>query len=293
MDKVTWRGTPGVGDFMMALNCVHLHAYETSQKVNLEMHWEHDEDYYHHFEDPETIVERMEYIHNLYHDKDMVEVTHVFNSQGRYSDWSYWDDIITDPDGSRRCITKRRDKSRFWFESGRYSDDPGKGPPPNNWLFREDLINTPTQKNKVVIWRPTFNAEMPRYWKRVLTNDQWERIISKLRSGGLNIVELSYRTPVREAVYHIATSRMVVCYDGMWHYIARNFSRPTAVISGEGITKYHTPNAIRYDPTLEKEPSIHMAIEEINNLLGDTKRQSRTYYEKVKYIYGDLVDDYS
>ena len=65
-EKVSWRGTPGVGDFMWALNSCYAYAIRDNVYVDLEMHWEHGEDYYHHFEDPETIIERMEYIPNRF-----------------------------------------------------------------------------------------------------------------------------------------------------------------------------------------------------------------------------------
>ena len=78
MEYVSWRGTPGVGDFMWALNCVHNYCYTQNKQVTLEFHWEHDEHHLHHFEDPETIIERLEYMHNFYHRKDDVQVKHVY-----------------------------------------------------------------------------------------------------------------------------------------------------------------------------------------------------------------------
>lgn len=296
MEKVTWRGTPGVGDCMWALNVCHLHAYETNSKVNLEMHWEHGEDYYHHYEDPETIVERMKYIHNLYHDKDMVEVTHVFNSQDRYSDWSYWDDVGEHKgDGRNRVFTIKRDKARFHFENGKYNDQPGHKAPPNQWLFRQDVIDNDLlyDGRKIVIWRAKFNAEIPRGWKRRLTDDAWDSIISKLRREGLNIVELTYRTPIREALFHIRTCRQVLCYDGMWHYIARDLCKAMGVVSNEPITKYHTPTAIRYSSNIDRFPNIHWSIDNIPDMLGDTKRQAKVWLDKQKYIYGDMIDDHA
>ncbi len=284
MEKVTWRGTPGVGDFMWALNCVHLHAYQTNTKVNLEMHWEHSEDYLHHFEDPETIIERMQYIHNFYHRQDDVKITHVFNSNGRYADWSFQDDIVKEDDGRKRIQANSRTKNRFEFESGRYSDTPGEDAPENDWLFRKGAFQE-IDKNKVVIWRPTFNAEIPRTWKRLLTDRQWDDIIKKLRRQGLNITELTYRTPVREAMYHIATCRLVFCYDGMWHYIAKNFAKPLAVISSEQVTKYHTPHAVRISPSEDDEINIRDWMGDIPELLGHPKKKATKYLEKMKIIY--------
>ena len=284
MEKVTWRGTPGVGDFMWALNCVHLHAFQTKTKVNLEMHWEHGEDHLHHFEDPETIIQRMHYIHNFYHRQDDVVISHVFNSDGRYSDWSFREDIVPDDDGQVRIKASDQPKNRFHFESGRYLDTPGHSAPKNDWLFREDAFQN-TDKNSIVIWRPTFNAEIPRTWKRILTNQQWDDIIKKLRRQRVNITELTYRTPIREAMYHIARCRLVLCYDGMWHYIAKNFAKPLAVISSEGVTKYHTPHAIRISPMEDDEINYRDWMGDIPELLGKPKRKSLQYFDQMKYIY--------
>lgn len=273
MQKVTWRGTPGVGDFMWALNSCHHYAYHYNTKVNLEMHWDHDEDYLHHFEDPETIIERMHYIHNFYHRKDDVEVTHVFNSRGRY----YYS-----PEDQKKI----RNKNRYWFESGVYGEGISDRTPITNWLFRRDSMRVPI-KNKVVIWRPTFNAEQPRYWKRILTNDDWQGIIEKLRRRGMNITELTYRSPISEALFHISEARLVLCYDGMWHYIAKNFATPTVVVSHEKITRYHTPNAIPASPRESDQNNIYWWMDNMADMFGHAKKKAIRYKDKMRYIYED------
>ena len=286
MELITWRGTPGVGDFMWALNCAHNYCYHNNIKVNLEFHWEHDENHLHHFEDPETIVERLEYLHNFYHHKDDVTVTHVFNSDGRYTDWSYNDDLVSEDDGNVRIAAIRRpNKSRFWFQSDKYSDKEGSPPPDSNWIFREDAFRD-IDKNKIVIWRPTFNAEVPRTWKRRLTNDDWDDIISSLRQAGLYVVELTYRTPVSEALYHISTCRLILSYDGMWHYIARNLCRPMVVVSDEGITKYHTPNCIRANPDKNQDHNIFWWVDNIREMLGHSKKKAIEFEQRMREYHG-------
>ena len=98
MEIISWRGTPGVGDFMWALNCAHNHAYETGTKVELEFHWEHDESHNHHFEDPETIIERCDYLHSFYNRQDDVTIKHVYEAYSRYRDWKFGDDIVEEAD---------------------------------------------------------------------------------------------------------------------------------------------------------------------------------------------------
>ena len=269
---VSWRGTHGVGDFMMALNCCHRHAFDRDVHVNLEMHWDHGEDHYHHFEEEETIIERMNYIHNFYQHQDQVTVTHVFNSRGKY----YYDPKI------RKRI---RNKNRFSFSDGHWSDKKGNPIPRNSWLFREEITNREIDQKKIVIWRATFNAELASGWKRTLTNRDWDGIINRFRRQGLNVVELTYRTPVSEAMYHISTCRMVICYDGMWHYVAKNCARPMVVVSGEGITKYHTPNAIRAHGDRKKEHNIFWWVKRPRRLLGHTKTKAVEYLKNNSNIY--------
>ena len=272
MEKVTWRGTAGVGDFMWALNVCHLYAYQNNVEVNLEFHWPHEPDYLYHFEDPETILERLDYINKFYHRRGDVDISHRWNGESdRY-------EPVTDKNRNVEY------KTRYWFESGKYLDS--GPPPPNEWLFRQDAFKTRNQK-KVVIWRPLFNAETPRLWKRRLTNDHWEGIIKKLRREGMKVVELTYRTPVSEAFYHLSDARLVICYDGMWHYIAKNFATPMIVISRGGITKYHTPNAIRASDNPEEKYSIFYWMDRFDVLLGHSKKKAIEYYDRVKYIYED------
>lgn len=279
MELVTWRGTPGVGDFMWALNSAHHYAYTQNVKVILEMHWEHHKDYLHHFEDPETIIQRMNYIHNFYHRQDDVKIKNVFAKKTRYSDWKYADDLVRQDDGRYRVAAIPRKKNRFWFESGFYLDKEGATAPISDWVFRKDAFRE-TISNKVVIWRPTFNAELPKTWKRMLTNDEWDGMIDLMRRRGLNVIELSYRTPISEVIYHISTCRQIVCYDGMWHYVGRNFCKPMIVISNEGISKYHTPNAIVSSPIYDDENNIFWWVNNIREMLGHSKRKSNDYYKK-------------
>lgn len=272
-ENVSWRGTPGVGDFMMALNAVHYYSWKARKQINLEMHWDHAEDYIHHFEDPETIIERMEYIHNFYHDKEAVNVFHAFESRGKF----YYDT-------SNKRERNRIDKNRWDFESGIYTNPPRK--PITDWLFRKDAFK-PTVNHKCVIWRPLFNAEPPRTWKRLLTNWDWDIIIEQLARAGLDVVELTYRTPISEALYHISNARIVICYDGMWHYIARNLCVPTMVVSHEGVTKYHTPHCLKVSHHRMQPDNIFELTKKQNiaDTLGRAKLLASEYYNNMKVMY--------
>lgn len=288
-ELVTWRGTPGVGDFMWALNSCHRYAADHNvRKINLELHWEHGEGYLHHFEDPETIIERCDYIHNFYHQQDRVEIHHIFNADGRYRDWKYADDVVNENGVNRvKAVNAHGQKNRFWFQSGFYNDDRGSPAPNNDWIFRQDAFQEYNPK-RIVYWRPTWNAEKPRTWKRLFDNNDWEQLIIHFKAMGFEMHELSYRTPASEAMYLISTARMVICYDGIWHYVAKNFARPLAVISGEGVTKYHTPNALRLNPeTHYDDRNVWWWIEHTGDLLGHTKNKAVDYENRMSQYYGN------
>jgi hypothetical protein len=92
-------------------------------------------------------------------------------------------------------------------------------------------------------------------------------------------------------MYHISTARMVLCYDGMWHYIARNLLTPMVVVSTEGITSYHTPHAVKVSGVekyaTETKNYIFEYIKDIPHMLGQTKKKSRWLNENIKRIFND------
>ena len=200
---------------MMAYNCAHHWSAENSQSLILRLHWFHDKDHLHHPEDPETIVDRAEYILGLYLKAD-VHVEHVFNSN------------VSELKNTETRTDWLNPRSSRWT---------------NEWSFDPSVILS-KKEDKVVIWRPLFNAEPPRLWKRRVPNEKWDGLISHLKLLGYDVIELSYRTPIREATYHINTCNFVICYDGMWHYIAKNFRTPMFVSSNDSITRYHTRHAV-------------------------------------------------
>lgn len=273
--KIRWRGTWGVGDFMQALNASHNYCFENKTTVNLEMHWRHGEDYLHHPKDPETIIERMDWMHTNYHRQDDVTVTHVFNSEL----FPY------------ENMDNTKGKKRYFFEDDTIDN------PDTDWIFKPESF-VPKRK-KIVIWTPTYNSQKPRTWKNFLTEDDWSGIIKLLTWEGWILVELTYRTPIRDAFKQISEADFIVCYDGMWHYIARNFGKPMFIPSWEGVTDYNTPNAIR-KPVIDlrdyknnAKAVIKVGRKEVKDFFADgganfepnlteMKEKSTNYLDKIK-----------
>lgn len=68
-DTIKWRGHYGVGDFMYGLNTAYYLTNLLKFKVNIDFYWDYDDEYYFHCEDPETILERFDYLHSFFYKK--------------------------------------------------------------------------------------------------------------------------------------------------------------------------------------------------------------------------------
>ena len=239
--KIAAKMTPGMGDLMSAMNIAHMRSLYLQDKVNLELHWYHDKDFLYHFEDPETIVERFEYINNFYFKKFVeVEVTHIFNSTDTKLHFNRYDNFI------RKRIdvdSKKREKFRF-----------------NDWFFRTDIDKTPVD-GKVVLWTPVWNAQDPRNFKIPFPKENWDQVKDILSMQGYDIIEIDYRTPISEVFYHIRTAEVCLCYEGMWHYIAKNMAKPMIVLTKDNITNYHTPDALIYKVRKAEDHSLRFFYE--------------------------------
>lgn len=231
--EVWFKGTPGVGDFMYALNIAYLRSYITGKQIKLRFFWFHKEDFLFHFEDPETIIERLHYIEKFYRKKGTdVVIEHEFESKN----YKIWHDRFYHYDRKM----KKTDPRLYDYKH-------------NDWVFNDAILNSPTMEDKIVLWRPTFNAQPPRHFKNPFTNFEWAEIIDMIREfHGYRVVELDYRTPISEVLYHIRTCKMTISYEGMWHYIAKNCRKPMVVICDDPITRVHTPDALIYNPRERK-----------------------------------------
>lgn len=253
METIHWRGTWGVGDFMWALNVAHHWQKFYDPQVKLVMHWPHLEDHRETPKDPETIIERFNWLHKRYWVDKPISVEHEYQSQ------------LFD----RNSMSGDKKKKRYYFESGYWHNAP-----PQEWLFAPEELRksrNDIKEKKIVYWTPTHNSATPRKWKRLLTNDDWCDIIKALSGEGWDCIELTYRTPVEVAYNQIRNARLVLCYDGMWHKIARNFCKPMIIPSKQSVTRYNTPTAIR--ATTKEE--FYRLIENLDIEFAETRANNQ------------------
>ncbi len=235
---------------MTTLNLVHRFCYDNNCSANITFYWPSPKGFLYYFDDVETEWERIEYIKTLYFNPRLVSTSHTFNHP----------------------IRKRLKSNHLLLDNEPYP----WGTKDSNWRF-EDSLRLPVRNNKVVIWSYLHNASRPKDWKTAIGN--WHEIPNTLDALGYDVVELTHRTPIREAVWHINTCEFIVSYDGMWHYISKNFAKPHFVTSNGWFTKIHTPQAIMLNREDMVLPSLYQVentnvfkrAEKYRNFLGNIK----------------------
>ena len=227
------KGTPGIGDAMYALNLAYSRSFMYQHKITLMFKWYHDRRFNFHMEDPETIIEKIHYLQHFY-SKDFtdVKVEHIFNCD----DTKLW---VDRHQGLHRKMLKNN-SHKFKYNDWHFAD----------WCRKEVI------PKKIVMWNQTGNANLPRGYKRPFDREDWNHAQDLMDMQGWDVTEIDYRTPVREAFWHINTCEATISYEGMWHYIAKNFQKPMIVLTKDLITNHHTPNALIYKVPKVKEHSI-------------------------------------
>ena len=234
-DTINVRGTVGAGDFMYLLNVAYFRSFLLQKRITINYNWFHSEDYLYHFEDPETIIERLNYAHNFFlKDSTDVVINHVFNSEDTKLYHDFYNGYL------------RGGKVREFYDIyPRY----------NEWAFRD--IGAKTVPGKIVMWTQVSNSAPPRDWKRPFDKEEWDYVKTLIELQGYNVVQIDYRTPISEVFYHISTCQCTVSYEGMWHYVAKNFHKPMIVLTADGITRWHTPDALIYEVDKNHRHEFH------------------------------------
>ena len=268
--NIKWRGTWGIGDAMMALNVAHNYSFTYDTPVKLEMHWPHDEDFILDKRDTQTIVEQQKFLHDQYYQNDRVELTHVFKTTLFDYSVPYVEDM-------------RKDKARWYFDEIvnrniiKFMDWPFKDiPKPKNSFMIEDNL-------KGVCWTPMHNSEPPKEWKRQLTEEDWKLSKDRFKTVA-ELEELSYRTPVQNAFQIIKECDFIFCYEGMWHFIARNFAKPIVIQSGEKVTEQNTPQVKRLHT---REDYLEWLNRPMRTNITGLQNRARDYYNKLIKYYED------
>jgi hypothetical protein len=157
-----------------------------------------------HFEDYETVLDVHTYLHNMVEfPKYKINFNHII-------DYAPKDKI-----------------KNSLFE---YCIEPSTG----HFKFRNNLK---TKKNKICFWGFDKNLSSTQRFSIVHTDvvnqtyDDWIKIRTFLESH-YDVVEISYRTPIREVFYHLSTCEFSIGYAGAFHKLSIYLQKPNILIKG-------------------------------------------------------------
>jgi hypothetical protein len=161
----------------------------------------------------------------------------------------------------------------------------------NTWFFQKRFFECKQYKNLVVIWRTKFiSSDYPKF-KDSYDSSYWDLIIPILKMQNFEVVEVDHRTSIREVFHLIASCRLIVCYNGMYHYIAKNLMKPMVVMGDSTIINMHNPQAVHFHAP-HKDPSERDILDYLLNMrrnLGhlDGKVRKLKHHQWV-HVFGEI-----
>lgn len=186
--KIDWRGGIGYGDFLTGLAYAHNCKLKYKTDIKFVLHWNHSKNYKPSTQDPETIIERCNYIGSLF--PNDISILHKTDSLVPY-----------------RYINNLHENN------------------PVHGMYNLNLSST-IYKNVIVTWRSSSNLTPVGKSKDPLTDIEWEYLYDWLRDLGYEIVEVTYRTPIKEVVDICKKCVGGIGYDGMIHQIFKLIQKP-------------------------------------------------------------------
>lgn len=191
MLDVEWATGVGYGDFVTGLGYAHTSRLKYQVPVNIKFHWFHSKDYLFDATDPETIVDRCNYVESILKPLPGVTVTHEFDSKFPH---------------------------RFINQLDEFN--------PLHGLWYSKLKNEETRD--VVLWTSRHNKTFPGVSKDPAYK-VWDKIIDRLELYNYNVKEVTYRTPVEEKIELIRTCAFGIGYDGLAHQLFKFMWKPVIV----------------------------------------------------------------
>lgn len=205
--KIHFKANEGYGDFITGLCYAHNASIKYQIPVEIVFHWPNDKNYLFSSLDTETIYYRFEYVINKLKKADNLSISHNFNS-----------------------------KPNFRYFNNLEHDNPLHG----FWSLRKPVkIN----RGLVALWRSKYNTSFPGRHKDPFYK-YWDDIIKSLTLEGYTVKELTYRTPIAEAMSAISSCEFGIGYEGMVHQLFKVTWRPLIVASERlELSKLLTPQA--------------------------------------------------
>lgn len=243
MLDVKWGTGNGYGDFVTGLGYAHTSAIKYEIPVHIEFYWHHSKNHLFSPLDPETIVQRCDYIKSIMRPLPQVSVSHRFNADSTF---------------------------RFYNQLDEWN--------PMHGLWYTSLPEK-TEKKHVAIWTTDFNISFPGSHKDPV-NKRWNDIRTKLSDYVLE--EITYRTPVREAIEIVNRCEFGIGYDGLAHQLFKFMWKPLFVFC----TRKHLNNVIIPQAILFENVNDFMD-KEVENMLVLAKAK----VDKIKNEHLDYMNE--
>ena len=231
---------------------MYYHAHNFTGDINLNLFWLPKELLMRtHYEDVESWIEKHDYLTRKLNIAGDINISHYVTKQKKMYNLEIYkaDEIIK--------------------LSGPYIRKTYKLP--NKPIFKTNLQ---TQKNKVCFWRydknrlahhrgPDHKNYFEAWYKdNTYTADEWCKIYDFLNEN-YNVVEIEYRTPIREVFYHLSTCEFVVGYGGMYHVLSDYLDNPMiSILNPRNPINLRLPTA----HTLQYEHVCLPTIDQITDL---------------------------
>lgn len=205
---IPWKGKIGYGDIISPICYAHNLADKHTMDVDLVFRWPHGPDHKFHEDDPETLMERADYIArwvrpSLY---QRVNVSHEYDQEMKHNHENYVDDG-----------------------------------PCHNTRFHQQRTALVTEQKRIVVVHSMNNKEQfqdydpGKTWKDPLgcgpNGTHWPMITRKLSNMGYQLHEIDYRTPIEKAVSTMQRAWLLIGYHGSATWLGKFMGMPMVIFS--------------------------------------------------------------
>lgn len=242
MFHIQFRSAEGYGDFITGLSYAHSSVLKYQRPVNITFHWPNAKDHLLSKIDKESILYRFNHILEWMKPVEGLTIDHKFKSS---PPWRFINEL-----------------EEFNLVHGL-------------WYPSKTL---PTDENLVVYWSSRHNLEFPGYHKDPLY-DQWDQVVQSLESLGYNVVEVTYRTPIKQTMDLMARCKFGIGYEGMIHQLFKVLWKPTIIASQRvELTRLLCPHShiiTSYDDFINTD--LHKMIRNSQKLLKQYEEKLEQY----------------
>lgn len=246
--NIEWRSNEGYGDYITGVNYAHSSTIKYQRPVKINFHWPNPKDSLFSEKDFETIQYRFDETIKYLKPVDTLTIEHTYNSKPSY---------------------------RFINELEEFNPVHGL------WYTKEKLDS---EHGLIAHWSSIHNATFPGHHKDPLYN-HWNELVKKLRSIGFRVEEITYRTPIKEAMEILTRCEFGLGYEGMVHQYFKFLWKPS-IIASQRVSLAHLLCPTSCIVTEPKKILKH----DIYDFVKDSKKRLKKYKDRHHKYMNDFED---